>query len=641
MKKIISIALFILAYAVALHAQNEYITEQTRIPDHPRILLLKGEEKALKKNIAKDPFWTSFHQTILNTADVILDEPVNERIVTGRRLLPICHDNLKRILYLSYAYRMTGDKIYAKRAEAEMLKAATFSDWNPSHFLDTSEMTMALAIGYDWLYSVLSTQSKAIIAKAIREKGLDLSCDSKLNGFLKAVNNWNQVCNAGMSYGALAIWENDPAFSRMIVNRAVETIQPSMSVYAPNGAYPEGAGYWEYGTTFNVLFISELEKVFKTDFGLSSLPGFLKTGEYILNMVSPGLQNFAFSDCVRKGTFKPALFWFYDKTKDDSILYRQASMYDWDFKKVERNGKEYPIIYTEFDTNLKRQASTGKLFAPITLIWGATASISNPSTPKALNYKAEGETPVCIMRSSWTDPGASYIAVKGGKASSSHAHMDAGSFVYESDGVMWAIDMGIEDYNKLEVAGVSGLWGRTQDAQRWDVFRYNNFAHNTLTFNKSLQLVKGHATIERFVEGDGQSTAVIDLTSVYDDQVSGVKRAVSLVGKRDAVIEDQVKSTGRFTMLTWTLVTEASVSQVNDHMLLLEKDGKKMYMKVDCPTDIRWDVHPAIPIFSYDSPNPGVTIICFNTDLGLNATQTVKVTLTPDAGKAAPYNPIF
>ncbi|MBQ4286868.1 MAG: DUF4962 domain-containing protein, partial [Bacteroidales bacterium] len=188
MKKIISIALFILAYAVALHAQNEYITEQTRIPDHPRILLLKGEEKALKKNIAKDPFWTSFHQTILNTADVILDEPVNERIVTGRRLLPICHDNLKRILYLSYAYRMTGDKKYAKRAEAEMLKAATFSDWNPSHFLDTSEMTMALAIGYDWLYSVLSTQSKAIIAKAIREKGLDLSCDSKLNGFLKAVN---------------------------------------------------------------------------------------------------------------------------------------------------------------------------------------------------------------------------------------------------------------------------------------------------------------------------------------------------------------------------------------------------------------------------------------------------------------------
>ena len=94
-------------------------------------------------------------------------------------------------------------------------------------------------------------------------------------------------------------------------------------------------------------------------------------------------------------------------------------------------------------------------------------------------------------------------------------------------------------------------------------------------------------------------------------------------------------------MLTWTLVTEASVSQVNEHMLLLEKEGKKMYMKVDCPTDIRWNVHPATPVFSYDSPNPGVTIICFNTDLGLNATQTVKVTLTPDAGKAASYNPIF
>ena len=641
MKRFFAVALVSLFSLVAMHAQTEYVKEQAVIPSHPRILLLKGEEKALKKNIAKDPFWMHFHQTIINTADVMLDEPVNERIVTGRRLLPICHDNLKRILYLSYAYRMTGDRKYAIRAEAEMLKAASFEDWNPSHFLDTSEMTMALGIGYDWLYGVLSPRSRAVIAKAIREKGLDLSCDRKYNGFLKAMNNWNQVCNAGMSYGALAIWEEDPAFSRMIVNRAVETIQPSMGVYAPDGAYPEGAGYWEYGTTFNVLFISELEKVFKTDFGLSGQPGFLKTGEYVLNMVSPSLQNFAFSDCVRKGTFKPALFWFYDKTKDDSILYQQASLYDWDFRKVERGGKEYPIIYTEFDTNLKRQASTGKLFAPVTLIWGATASISNPSAPKTLNFKADGETPVCIMRSSWTDPGASYIAVKGGSASSSHAHMDSGSFVYESDGVMWAIDMGIEDYNKLEVAGVAGLWGRGQDAQRWDVFRYNNFAHNTLTFNKSLQLVKGNAQIEDFVEGDGQSSVVIDLTSVYDDQVAQVKRAVSLVGKRDAVIEDQVKSTGRFTMLTWTLVTEASVSQVDEHMLLLEKDGKKMYMKVDCPTAIRWNIHPAVPIYSYDSPNPGVTIISFNTDLELNSTQKMKVSLTSDAGREVSYKSMF
>jgi hypothetical protein len=134
---------------------------------------------------------------------------------------------------------------------------------------------------------------------------------------------------------------------------------------------------------------------------------------------------------------------------------------------------------------------------------------------------------------------------------------------------------------------------------------------------------------------------VIDLTSVYDDQVAQVKRAVSLVGKRDAVIEDQVKSTGRFTMLTWTLVTEASVSQVDEHMLLLEKDGKKMYMKVDCPTGIRWNIHPAEPVFSYDSPNPGVTIISFNTDLELNSTQKIKVSLTSDAGREVSYKSMF
>ena len=641
MKKNIFIVLICLCYVGVVSSQTEYIKYGTRLPSHPRILMLKGEEQTIKQNIRKDPMWMRIHQSIINTADVIIDEPVNERIVIGRRLLGISHDNLKRILYLSYAYRMTGQTKYAKRAEAEMLKTATFIDWNPTHFLDTSEMTMALSIGYDWIYNVLSPESRKIIAKAIREKGLDMSCNTKYNSFLNAVNNWNQVCNAGMTYGALAVWENDSDFSRMIVNRAIETIHTPMTVYAPDGAYPEGIGYWEYGTTFNVLFLSAVEKVFKSDFGLSEQPGFLKTGEFVLNMVSPSLENFAFSDCVRKGTFKPALFWFYDKTKNESFLYQQASLYDWDFKKVVRNGKEYPIIYTEFDTNFKRQASTGKMLAPVTLIWGSSASLSNPRAPKLLNWKADGENPVCIMRSSWTGPNAAYLAVKGGSASSNHAHMDVGSFVFESDGVLWAIDMGIEDYNKLEVSGVTTLWGRTQDAQRWDVFRYNNFAHNTLSFNRSLQQVDGNAPIESFVEKDRQSTAIIDLTSIYNNKVAQVKRSVSLVDKRDAVIEDQIKSIKRFTMLTWTLVTEASVSQVNDHLLLLEKNGKKLYMKVECPTEIQWDIHPAVPIYSYDSPNPGVTIINFNTNLKLDETQTVKVFLTADANKTIQYDSMF
>lgn len=78
-----------------------------------------------------------------------------ERIKEGKRLLAISRIALKRIYYLSYVYRMTGDKKYAHRAEQEMLAVSRFTDWNPTHFLDVGEMVMALAIGYDWLYDSL------------------------------------------------------------------------------------------------------------------------------------------------------------------------------------------------------------------------------------------------------------------------------------------------------------------------------------------------------------------------------------------------------------------------------------------------------------------------------------------------------
>ena len=42
-----------------------------------------------------------------------------------------------------------------------MLYMAGYDNWNPEHFLDVAEMTMALSIGYDWLYEVLSPKNRA------------------------------------------------------------------------------------------------------------------------------------------------------------------------------------------------------------------------------------------------------------------------------------------------------------------------------------------------------------------------------------------------------------------------------------------------------------------------------------------------
>ncbi|MBS1605376.1 MAG: DUF4962 domain-containing protein, partial [Bacteroidetes bacterium] len=253
-------------------------------PGHPRILLLKGEEEAIKRAVAGDKLWGKMQQAIIDESDRIIGLPPVEHVKIGRRLLDKSREALRRIFFLSYAYRTTHDARYFQRAEKEMLHIAAFTDWNPPHFLDVAEMTMAMSIGYDWLFDQLSAESRATIKEAIIHKGLEPSLEPANSGWLKVEHNWNQVCNAGMTYGALAVYEDSVAFSKGIVNRAIEYVVNAMKDMGPDGNYPEGYGYWGYGTSFNVLLMSALDKAVGQDYGLADQPGFLKTGGFLENM---------------------------------------------------------------------------------------------------------------------------------------------------------------------------------------------------------------------------------------------------------------------------------------------------------------------------------------------------------------------
>ncbi len=244
----------------------------------------------------------------------ILDLDLLERKQVGRRLLSVSREALRRIFHLSYSYRLTGEEQFARRATLEMVNLAGFSDWNPSHFLDVAEMTMAMAIRYDWLFDTLSPEEKEKIKNAIFTLGIEPSYNEDYNWFLTATHNWNQVCNAGMVFGALAVYEDHPESAHKTISRAVDTISPAMEDYKPDGAYPEGFSYWNYGTTFNVLFLDALEKVYGTDFGLADTPGFMETGGFYQHMtgVTGKPYNWGYAGSGSQ-SLSPAMFWFAQK----------------------------------------------------------------------------------------------------------------------------------------------------------------------------------------------------------------------------------------------------------------------------------------------------------------------------------------
>ena len=227
---------------------------------HPRLLMKSGDEAFIKASIGKDAFWKQNDSLLMRAAGEILPMPESHYVVIGRRLLDVSRETLRRVLLLGYAFRITGDTCYSNRAEKELLAVCRFKDWNPSHYLDVAEMTTAVAIGYDWFYSVFSPNVRAELRKAIISKGLRPSFDSRYNNWLDRVNNWNQVCNTGMAYGALAIYEEAPALADSIISRSVKSVIKPMKNYAPDGAYPEGYSYWGFGTTYNVMLIDALEK---------------------------------------------------------------------------------------------------------------------------------------------------------------------------------------------------------------------------------------------------------------------------------------------------------------------------------------------------------------------------------------------
>ncbi|HRE06594.1 MAG TPA: heparinase, partial [Opitutaceae bacterium] len=140
-----------------------------------------------------------------------------------------------------------------------------------------------------WLYSTLSDDDRATVRDALRRHALAFapaaygppgatgaptrSSDRRLH-FVTAHHNWNQVCNTGLLAAALALADEEPDLARTVIAGARRSLPLAMKAYEPDGAYPEGPGYWTYGTSYNVLGIALLESALGTDLGLSQMPSF-------------------------------------------------------------------------------------------------------------------------------------------------------------------------------------------------------------------------------------------------------------------------------------------------------------------------------------------------------------------------------
>lgn len=112
----------------------------------PKLVLNAKIEKNLKKKLKTDPVVQNLYKAIKANAAEIQKKPLLLRELEGRRLLHVSREMLYRMNMLGMVYRIEKDPVMLSRINEEIKAVCNFSDWNPSHYLDVAEMSMALPL---------------------------------------------------------------------------------------------------------------------------------------------------------------------------------------------------------------------------------------------------------------------------------------------------------------------------------------------------------------------------------------------------------------------------------------------------------------------------------------------------------------
>ncbi|MGC1480778.1 MAG: heparinase II/III family protein [Chthoniobacterales bacterium] len=552
---------------------------------HPRVLLTEDKLGELRGKVRDDELFQELYRAFYAEAVKVLNrQPVTYK-KDGRRLNAVCQRCAGRVILLGLTYLLSDEPRFLKRAEQEMLAGAAFPDWNPSHYLDTGEMTAALGIGIDWLFNDLNPDSREIIAEAIDTKGLRTLYLEDGSERPVMFSNWIQVCLGGLAIGALAIAERDPAFAEKIINIAVDRSSDLVRAwYTPEGAYAEGPTYWDYGTSYHVLLMAGVISAFGSDFGMGSVPGLKESSLYRVAACAPSGRLYNYSDSDEYGDTHPIQFWFASHFDQMGVVSEE------DLRKT---------IQTYDPDNLNSR------FAPLALIWLNRETLGGSLPDQMLNFTSGGKIPVGMFRSAWNDPAALFLGTVAGKGNVPHGHLDAGSWLLEWDGVRWAMDLGRVDYHEFESRKIN-IWDTRPEGARWTVFHFANFGHNTLTANDALHDAKGESIITEFTAIPGFRNVSLDLTPCFPDTMEKVTRRFSIKGDDEITIEDDWTGTAALKKLTWRMFTSTRID-LDRGKAHLFADGKRLLMEILHPVGTVFTARPAAEMLAeHDVALPGI-----------------------------------
>ena len=408
-------------------------------------------------------------------------------------------------------YLLSGDKEAGEAAKKALLKMSEWPTYVHPHILNQGQFTywpvglilLDLALGYDWVYDLLSPEEKRKVADSLYHKGVtevfkeyvrDNRVSSNTSNWISHVTGGGILCALAISgeYGDADI---EPYLTGMIlkVNELV------LNTYDRDGNYGEGYGYHNFTTET----LSEIMPVLESNFGIEFPKEVLNSYMYLLYQMDfknkeiydfgdtgthlGSMSNFAY---LLKKTKDPLLKWLYDLAPGDH---------------------DVDLLFHE--SGIKPQDPSG--------------------LPKVKLFRDVG---TAVFRSGFNHEDFAFVFRCG--PFYNHQHFDQGSFFLVDKGEDFILEGSKTDY-------YNDPW--------YQKFFIQPGAHNCILADRNVESQiagdlpkdvsawQDYAKITQFLEFPEGAFAAGDLTKIYKKKFKSLSRNILYLAPRTIVLIDQAE----------------------------------------------------------------------------------------------------
>ena len=570
---------------------------------HPRLMGTREDFENVVKQAESDPELQRLVNQLIKQADAIIPKAtIYYHFDDTQRTWNTAFQFMRQMEQLGLAYQLTGEQKYVDRAWKDIESACSFPDLNESHVIDTGMYMTGFALGYDWLYHGLTEEQRSTMSEAALRLGIEVMDRAFYMGLpggavyesnreqsmmwtpyiTKWRSNFVPYTTVGLIGAGLAFAEESPDVCFDLIEKSLRANEYAMFGLVPDGAWIEGVDYWEVTVGNTCRIMSFLQSAVGTDYNLWKCQGFRESARAKASEES-FRGSVGHSDATQNGGAVTSYCYpWYAKVLGQNDLAALRQLYlRGDY--VTAYGLNTPVVLG------------------LDLLYYTKADLSDVAKfPKVQSSRGLESFSV---RENYADPTSFFFFSQAGQAFHYHGHNDCGSFVFESDDVRWAMDLGKDSYD-LNVEG----------KYSW-VYRKRAEGHNTLTINNKTewnQKADEYAALIRHEEGEGGAYGVYDMSDLYAD-ASKVKRGFYIDENYSVLtVRDEIELT-KNSEVWWFMHTKANIEILDKTTALLTQDGKSLIMQFDtnCP-DFELSAMDAAPL-------PGTSTMS-----GQNANQGIR-----------------